>query len=81
MRPTWDGQQRPWGLDEEIMTLGLIWRWNKAKGLNYAEDFNQYERFVMDEMSTNATASTVDTSLIGYSNWPQIIMPDSGIGQ
>lgn len=68
-------------LDEEIMTLGLIWRWNKAKGLNYAEDFNQYERFVMDEMSTNATASTVDTSLLGYSNWPQIIMPDSGIGQ
>lgn len=30
-------------LDEELMTLGLKWRWKKSKGLDYAEDFNSYE--------------------------------------
>jgi hypothetical protein len=68
-------------LDSEMMTLGIIWRWKKSKDLNYAEDFNQYERFVMDELSTNATSSIVDTSMTGPSNWPQIIAPTGGIGQ
>jgi len=68
-------------LSEDLMTLGLIWRWKKSKELDYAEEFNEYERQVMDEMSTNATATTIDSSLTGYSNWPQIIVPDSGIGQ
>lgn len=30
-------------LDEELMTLGIIWRWQRAKGLDYAESFNTYE--------------------------------------
>jgi hypothetical protein len=30
-------------LDEELMTLGLVWRWQKAKGLDYAESFRTYE--------------------------------------
>lgn len=33
-------------LDEEVMTLGIKWRWKKAKGLDYAEDFNSYENRV-----------------------------------
>lgn len=30
-------------VDEELHTLGIIWRWRKSKGLDYAEDFNTYE--------------------------------------
>lgn len=30
-------------LDETLMRVGVIWRWKKWKGLEYAEDFNQYE--------------------------------------
>lgn len=30
-------------LSEELMTLGIIWRWQKAKGLDYAESFRTYE--------------------------------------
>ena len=30
-------------LDESIMLQGLVWRWKKAQGLEYAEDFRQYE--------------------------------------
>jgi hypothetical protein len=30
-------------LDEGIMLAGLVWRWKKSQGLEYAEDFRQYE--------------------------------------
>lgn len=35
-------------LDEDIMSAGILWRWKKAKGLDYAEDFATYERLVAD---------------------------------
>ena len=38
-------------LNEELLTLGIIWRWRKRKGLEYAEDFNIYEIQVMDAMA------------------------------
>lgn len=38
-------------LDEEVMTMGIIWRWKAAKGLEYAEDMNKYERLVSDLMA------------------------------
>lgn len=30
-------------LDEEVMTLGVIWRWMRAKGFDYAEALRTYE--------------------------------------
>lgn len=30
-------------LDEELLTLGLIWRFRKAKGLDYSEEFRTYQ--------------------------------------
>lgn len=38
-------------LDESIMTQGVIWRWLQRKGLDYAEDFTEYERRVADAMA------------------------------
>lgn len=33
-------------IDEELHTLGIVWRYRKAKGLDYGEDFAVYEREV-----------------------------------
>ncbi len=33
-------------LDEDLIQMGLIWRFLKAKGLPYQEEFNSYERSV-----------------------------------
>lgn len=30
-------------LDEELHILGIVWRWKKAKGLDYAEEFTTYQ--------------------------------------
>jgi len=37
-------------LDEDIMRLGLIWRWKRAKGFDYAEEYSTYERAVQDTL-------------------------------
>jgi hypothetical protein len=42
-------------LDEDLITLGLIWRWREAKGLSYAEDFAEYERQVADAIARDGT--------------------------
>lgn len=42
-QPRWEADTDVGVLDEELMTLGLKWRWKKSKGLDYAEDFNSYE--------------------------------------
>lgn len=40
-------------LPEELLTLGLRWRWKKEKGFDYAEDFNTYEKQVTQALGSN----------------------------
>jgi hypothetical protein len=35
-------------LDDEAIILGTIWRWKAAKGLEYGESFNDYERHMQE---------------------------------
>jgi hypothetical protein len=30
-------------ISERVLTLGAIWRWKRAKGLDYAEEFREYQ--------------------------------------
>jgi len=53
-------------LDEWIMTLGVRWRWRKAKGLEYAEDFNTYERAVGQKAARDQGAGKISTTGKGY---------------
>lgn len=49
-------------LDEELMTLGIKWRWGKAKGLDYAEDMNTYEIEVNNAILRDGARMRIDTS-------------------
>lgn len=40
-------------LPEELITLGLTWRWKKEKGYDYAEDFRTYETQVSQALGSN----------------------------
>lgn len=42
-------------VDSRLVKLGLRWRWKAAKGLDYTEDFNTYERAVLDSMTSDGT--------------------------
>lgn len=47
-------------LDEEIIRLGIVWRWRKAKGLDYGEDFRTYESALEALFGPDAGSSVVD---------------------
>lgn len=47
-------------LDEELITLGLIWRFKKAKGLSFEADFFEYDRLVKEAKSRDGGARRVN---------------------
>lgn len=67
-------------LDEGLMTLGLIWRWKKAKGFDYAEDFNEYEALVADAMARDGSKATLDLGGGITDFQPGIFVPQTGYG-
>jgi hypothetical protein len=38
-------------LEEDVMKLGILWRWKAAQGLDYAEDFQTYQLRVQNAAS------------------------------
>ena len=49
-------------LDEELITLGIIWRFKSKKGFDYAEDMNTYEVAVTNAITKNGALVTIDTA-------------------
>lgn len=67
-------------LDESLMTMGLIWRWNAAKGFAYGEAFNQYEMDVADAMARDGSKPTLDLGGGITDFQPGIFVPQTGFG-
>ncbi len=68
-------------IPERIMTLGIIWRWKKTKGLDYAEDMATYEREVeracTRDRGTNVLRlrrSRTDDD-VSWPTWPGMVTP------
>jgi hypothetical protein len=47
-------------LDEELMTLGVIWRFKKAKGLDYSEEYRSYEQLIERKIANDGAMGIVD---------------------
>lgn len=62
-------------LDAEIMTLGIIWRWRQRKGLDYAEDFQEYERRVVEAENRNKSGKTLSLNGNFEKRFPGTIVP------
>lgn len=62
-------------LDEQLLTLGLRWRWKAAKGLEYAEDFNSYERRVLDAIARDGSRDTLNLADQRHDIFPSITIP------
>lgn len=46
-------------LDDELMTLGIIWRFKKAKGLDYADDLAEYAQLLNHLKATDGGATSL----------------------
>jgi hypothetical protein len=58
-------------LNEELMTLGVIWRFKSKKGLDYAEDMSNYEIQVAKAIFKDGARVTIDTSDCGRDRVPR----------
>lgn len=66
-------------ISEDLMQLGLRWRWRKTKGLPYGEDFDTYERECQMTMARDGGSTSINISGASYygalpnipeGNWP-----------
>lgn len=62
-------------LDSQLITLGTIWRWKKLKGFEYAEDFNTYERRVVNAMGRDGGKDWLNTTNTKYDIMPSVVVP------
>lgn len=49
-------------LSEEIMTLGVVWRYRMAKGFDYGEQMNTYEMEVNKAILNDGARTRIDTA-------------------
>lgn len=61
-----EAEQEAWAIDTDItyldvetMTLGTMWRFQKSRGLDYAETFNEYEALLAQFMGRDGSARTL----------------------
>ena len=62
-------------LDEQIMKLGIIWRWKQGKGLDYAEDYAKYERMVAEALGRDASKPVLNMGGTFYDVFPGVWVP------
>lgn len=64
-------------LDEELLTLGLIWRFKRAKGLDYAEDHREYTVMLNDAKARNSGSNRLHAG--GRTDYrPYVRVPEGG---
>lgn len=64
-------------LPESIMTLGLIWRWKRANGLDYAQEFDVYEKRVQEALSRDASGKKLYMDAPRWPPYGVIVPPGS----
>lgn len=62
-------------LDEQLLLAGLRWRWKKEKGLEYSEDFNTYERLVLDAIGRDAGRDVLNLDGGRWDIPPAVLVP------
>lgn len=68
-------------LDEQIMALGLIWRFRCAKGLPYGEDLDKYEKRVLNAMGRDGGRDSINLDDAKYDIFPGVVVPSGSWGQ
>ena len=65
-------------LDARLIELGTMWRWKAAKGLEYSQDFQNYENAVLDAMAGDKTGGIVRMDFNANENgYPFAVVPRS----
>jgi hypothetical protein len=67
--------------NEEVLTLGLIWRFKGQKGFDYSEDRDKYNRLLLDEVARDGSKPTLNlVGGTGHELVPGIMVPTGSWG-
>ena len=66
--------------NEDIMTLGLIWRWKANKGLDFSTDFQKYENRVLMEIGRDGAKPILNMGEARYDIFPAVVIPSGSWG-
>lgn len=66
-------------LDEDLITLGLKWRFLKTKGFPYSEEFEDYEKAIAYEAASTGNA-VIDMGASGLASQRILAVPDGNFG-
>lgn len=75
-RSAWAADTDTGLLDEELMTLGLAWRFLQSSGLDYAEAFDKYERQVANALLRDGGKRTRYYAGSAGGRGPGIVVPE-----
>lgn len=75
INPYWTADSDTPLLDDNLITLGTIWRWKAAKGLDYAEDFRKYEAKIADKMGRDGGKDVLNMVGAKYDIVPGVFVP------
>ena len=69
-------------LPDDLMVLGLIWRWRRAKGLDYEQEFKTYDDSMSRELArdTASQALQLDIAVPDVRLLTSSQIPDTGFG-
>jgi hypothetical protein len=67
-------------LDENVFKLGIEWRWKKAKNLEYAQDFADYEDALAIVKARDGTKDVINMGDVRYDIYPGILVPSGSWG-
>ena len=62
-------------LNENLMELGITWRWLKTKGLEYAEDFDTYEKRVANAQIRDGGKPRLNLGTGPIRRGPGVVVP------
>lgn len=67
-------------LDEDLLIMGLVWRWRKAKGLEYQADFQECEVKIRDAMGKDGSKPVLDMGGNQAAILPGVFVPAGSWG-
>lgn len=62
-------------LEERLITLGVVWRFQQAKGLDYTMSYEKYDSAVLDAMSKDGGKPTLNLKGYNTSVYPGTLVP------
>jgi hypothetical protein len=60
---------------DDLIILGTVSRWKRAKGLDYSEEQNEYDRILTEYINRNGTKQDLNLTQTGDTYSPVVIVP------